>query len=157
MTEIVEEHVPIKIKYEYFNDKGEQKFSKDFDVNLSLDPENFDENEVIILNTCNFRKKEDRIYYHMFDLEKDIFITKASQLKDFKKNKKSIVMKSCTVFSKQIIENLREEEARYKSGKNLNVDETNSSDIARLDTLSSMDEKKMNKIKMTIFNLKKII
>jgi lysyl-tRNA synthetase class I len=32
MTEIVEEHVPMKIKYEFFSEKGEQKFSKEFEV-----------------------------------------------------------------------------------------------------------------------------
>ena len=154
----IEDHVPMKIKYEYFNDKGEQKFSKEFEVNLSLDPDNFEENPITILNTCNFKTREERFFYNMFDLEKEIFITKTDQLKDFKKHKKTIVMKNCTIFSKQIIEQLREEEARYKQGKNIDVDEsTNSSgsDITRIDTLSSMDEKKMNKIKLTIFNLKK--
>ena len=154
----IEDHVPMKIKYEYFNDKGEQKFSKEFEVKLSLDPDNFEENPITILNTCNFKTREERFFYNMFDLEKEIFITKTDQLKDFKKHKKTIVMKNCTIFSKQIIEQLREEEARYKQGKNIDVDEsTNSSgsDITRIDTLSSMDEKKMNKIKLTIFNLKK--
>ena len=155
MTEIVEERVPMKIKYEYFTDKGQQKFSKEYEVKLTLAPENFDENEVIILNESSFRKKEDRIYYHMFDLEKEIFIKQASQLIEFKKNKKTIVMKSCTVFSKQIIEQLREEEARYKLGKNIDVDESNNSEISRVETLSSMDEKKTTKIKLTIFNLKR--
>ena len=158
MKEIIEEHVPMKIKYEYLTDKNEQKFSKEFEVNLTLDPDSFEENEVIILNTCNFRSKEERVYYHMFDLEKEIFITKADQLKDFKKNKKTIVMKSCTIFSKQIIEQLREKELRYKQGKNIDIDETNNptgAEIARLDTLSSMDDKKLTKIKLTIFNLKR--
>ena len=158
MKEIIEEHVPMKIKYEYFTDKKEQKFSKEFEVDFTLDPDNFEENEVVILNTCNFRSKEERVYYHMFDLEKEVFITKAEQLKDFKKNKKTIVMKNCTIFSKQIIEQLREEELRYKQGKNINIDETNNptgAEITRIDTLSSMDEKKLNKIKLTIFNLKK--
>ena len=155
MKEIIEEHVPMKIKYEYLTDKNEQKFSKEFEVNLTLDPDNFEENEVIILNTCNFRSKEERVYYHMFDLEKEIFITKADQLKDFKKNKKTIVMKSCTIFSKQIIEQLREKELRYKQGKNIDIDETNNStgaEIARLDILCSMDDIKLTKI---FFNLKR--
>ena len=158
MTEIVEEHVPMKIKYEFFSEKGEQKFSKEFEVKISLDPNNFYENIVTISNNCKFKTKEERVYYHMFDLEKEIFITNAEQLKDFKKHKKTIVMKSCTIFSKQIIEQLREEEARYQLGKNIDVDESASSssgsDITRIDTLSSMDEKKMTKIKMTIFKLK---
>ena len=155
MKEIIEEHVPMKIKYEYLTDKNEQKFSKEFEVNLTLDPDSFEENEVIILNTCNFRSKEERVYYHMFDLEKEIFITKVDQLKDFKKNKKTIVMKSCAIFSKQIIEQLREKELRYKQGKNIDIDETNNptgAEIARLDILCSMDDIKLTKI---FFNLKR--
>ena len=152
-----EDLVPMKIKYEFFSENGEQKFSKEFEVKLSLDPDNFEENPITILNNCNFKTKEERIFYNMFDSEKEIFITKVDQLIDFKKNKKTIVMKNCTSFSKQIIEQLREEEARYKQGKNIDADESISSgsEITRMDTLSSMDEKKMNKIKLTIFNLKK--
>ena len=149
-----EEYVPMKIKYEFFSEKGEIKFSKEFDVKLSLDPNNFDENVVTILNSCNFKKKEDRVYYYMFDQEKEIFITKAEQLKEFKKNKKTIVMKSCTIFSKQIIEQLREEETRYQQGKNIDVDESINSSSSTVNTVSSTDDKK-TKIKMTIFNLKK--
>lgn len=122
-TDIIEEHVPIKVKYEFFNEKGEQKFSKDFEVELSLDQENFIENAVVISNTCKYKEKEDIMYYYMFDLEKETFITNASEFKEFKKNKKTIVMRNCTTFSKQIIEQLREEEARYKQGKNSDINE----------------------------------
>ena len=157
MTEIIEEEVPMKIKYE-FNENGKQKFSKEYEVNLSLDQDNFQINLINISNVCDFHTKEERMYYSMFDLEKDIFITKVDQLKDFKKNKKTIVMRNCTTFSKQIIEQLREEETRYKQGKNIDMDESNniaSSDtITKVDTLSNIDEKKMTKFKMTIFKLK---
>ena len=161
-TGFIEEHVPMKVKYEFFNEKGEQKFSQDFEVELSLDQENFDENSINIINNCEFKEKEDRMYYNMFDLEKDIFITKAKQLEEIRKNKKTIVMRNCTTFSKQIIEQLREEEERYRQGKNIDIDESNtnmttptSSDtIAKIDTLTNVDEKKMNKLRMTVFKLK---
>ena len=145
MSNLDDEFVPVKIKYEYFTDKGEQKFSKDFDVKVNLDPEYFFENSVIILNGCNFRTKEERIYYHMFDLEKEIFIIQASQLKELAKNKKTIVMKNCTVFAKQIIQKIREGEEIYKKVKNANIDEG----------LNSENEKVYSKIKLTIFNLKR--
>ena len=54
------EIVTIKVKYEYFTEKNEQKFSKNFEAKVNLDPENFDENFSTINKTCNFRKLEDR-------------------------------------------------------------------------------------------------
>ena len=60
----------------------------------------------------------------MFDLEKELFIIQASQLKELAKNKKTIIMKNCSVFAKQIIQKLREGEKRYKLEKNSNVDES---------------------------------
>lgn len=145
MSNLDEEFVPVKIKYEYFTDKGEQKFSKDFGVKLSLDPEYFFENSVIILNECNFGTKEERIYFHMFDSEKELFIIQASQLKELAKNKKTIVMKNCSVFAKQIIQKLREGEKRYKLEKNSNADEL----------LNSEREKDRTNMLKLFFNLKR--
>ena len=102
------------------------------------------------------------MYYYMFDLEKETFITNASGLKEFKKNKKTIVMRNCTTFSKQIIEQLREEEARYKQGKNSDINEPSittptSPDITKVDTLTNIDVKKMKKFLKRQFLIYKAI
>lgn len=64
-------------------------------------------------------------------------------------------MKSCTIFCKQIIEQLREEENRFRLGKNIDVDDATALELARSGTVSTLDEKKKTKTLMTIFNLKK--
>ena len=151
-----DEEVPVKVKYEYLNGKGESIYSKEFEVYLTLDPQSFNTNEATIFNTCTeFKTKEERVYYHMFDAEKNVFVLNAEELKEFVKNKKTIVMKSCTIFSKQIIELLREEESKYRLGKKVDVKEGNATDLNRINSLSEIDEKKKSKLLMTIFNLKK--
>ena len=158
MTEINEDLVQIKLKYEFFSDKGEQKFSKEFKVKVPLDSQNFDEVYITIINNCDFKTKEERIYYQMFDPDKQLFIINSEQLTSYLKQKKAIVMKNCTKFAKQIIEQIREEESRYKLGKNIDADDsvsTSISDLSRVDTINLSDDKKMTKIKLTIFNIKK--
>jgi hypothetical protein len=58
-------------------------------------------------------------------------------------------MKNYSDFAKQIIEILREEETRYKLGKNVDIKEDN-----KIETNSEIDEKKKNKILNIISNLK---
>ena len=151
-----QDEVPLKVKYEYFNQKGEPEYSKEYEINISLDPENFLANNAKIFTTCeDFKTREERVYYHMFNPEKNLFITDCDQLKEFVQQKKPIVMKSCTIFCKQIIEQLREEENRFRLGKNIDVDDATALELARSGTVSTLDEKKKTKTLMTIFNLKK--
>ena len=151
-----QDEVPLKVKYESFNQKGEPEYSKEYEINISLDPENFLANNAKIFTTCeDFKTREERVYYHMFNPEKNLFITDCEQLKEFVEQKKPIVMKSCTIFSKQIIEQLREEENRFRLGKNIDLDEATALELARSGTVSTLDEKKRTKALMTIFNLKK--
>jgi hypothetical protein len=82
----------------------------------------------------------------MFNPEKNIFITDCEQLKEFVVKKKPIVMKSCTLFSKQIIEQLREEENRFRLGKNVDIDDATALELARSGTVSTLDEKKKIKL-----------
>ena len=42
-----------------------------------MDPENFDVNNITIINTCNFKK---RLKIYMFDLDKNLFITNTNDL-----------------------------------------------------------------------------
>ena len=154
---MADDEVPVKVKYEYLNGKGEPLYSEEFTVNLSLDPENFNTNEATIFNTCtNFKTKEERVYYHMFDPVKNVFILNEQELKEFVKHKQTVVMKSCTIFSKQIIELLREEELKYRLGKKIDVKgENDEEDLIRVNSLSEIDDKKKTKLLMTIYNLKK--
>ena len=152
-----EEDVTLKVKYELPKIKSDPVYSKVFEVKINLAPDEFDGNKMIILNSCKgFKTKEERVYYHMFDPDTQMFITKCEELRSFVKSKKPIVMKSCTAFSKEIIEILREEETRYRLGKNIDVkDPAGNDQIARVDTLSAVDEKYKTRILKTIFNLKK--
>ena len=153
---MAEEKVPIKVKFEYYNAKGDTLYSPDFDVTINLSPGAFEENNITIQNECKkFKTKEERIYYYMFDPKLEVFLTNCDELRDFAKNKKTVVMKNCTVFSKQIIEQLREEETRYKLGKNLDIKEEGNIDITRVETLSAIDDKYKSRILKTVFNLKK--
>ena len=114
------------------------------------------ENNAKIFTTCeDYKTREERVYYYMFNPEKNIFITDCEQLKEFVVKKKPIVMKSCTLFSKQIIEQLREEENRFRLGKNVDIDDDTALELARSGTVSTLDEKKRSKTLLTIFNLKK--
>ena len=151
-----QDEVPLKVKYESINQKGETEYSKEYEINISLDPENFLANNAKIFTTCeDYKTREERVYYHMFNPEKNLFITDCSQLKEFVDQKKPIVMKSCTIFSKQIIEQLRDEENRFKLGKNIDLDDDTAKELARSGTVSALDEKKRTKTLLTIFNLKK--
>ena len=161
------EIVTIKVKYEYFTEKNEQKFSKNFEAKVNLAQDNFEENLVNINKTCNFRKPEDRYYYYMYDLDKNLFITHYKDFLELVKAKKVLVMRNCSAYSKHIIDRLREEEQRYKLGKNVNVnnstvennennlEKTNTNKITeantikeenlkRKDTVTSSGEKNLN-------------
>ena len=147
---MADENALLKVKYEYINGKGQQVYSNEFEVPVNLDPDSFQENITNISKTCTkFKTMAERIYYHMFDPEKETFITKSEELKSFVTNKKTIVMKNYSDFAKQIIEILREEETRYKLGKNVDIKEYN-----RIETNTEIDEKKKNKILNIISNLK---
>ena len=152
-----DENVIMKVKYEYLNQKKEKAYSKEFKVSVNLGGEDsFQENIANIAKTCTeFKTLEERLYYHMFDLEKEIFITKNEELKRFISNKQTVVMKNFSSFAKQIIEQLREEEARYKLGKNIDIKDSTDDQLNRIETLSELDDKKKTKILKLVFNLKK--
>ena len=138
-----EEIVQIQVKFEYFNEKNEQKFSEPFEAKVNLNPEKFEINCSNIINLCNFRKKEDRLGYYMLDLDKNQFIINTDELIEAIKLKKLLIMRNCQYYSKHIIGRLREEEERYKLKKNtnLNNDKDNvnkSNDVKGSDSNSSL-------------------
>ena len=65
-----QEEVPLKVIYESINQKGEVEYSKEYEINISLDPENFLENNAKIFTTCeDYKTREERVYYYMFNPE----------------------------------------------------------------------------------------
>ena len=152
-----DENAIMKVKYEYLNGKGEKVYSNEFKVSVNLGGEEyFQENLTNIAKTCSeFKTLEERLYYHMFDPEKEEFITKTEDLKKYIVNKKTVVMKNFSTFAKQIIEQLREEETRYKLGKNIDIKDSTDDQLNRIETLSELDDKKKTRILKLVFNLKK--
>ena len=55
-------------------------------------------------------------------LDKNLFITNTNDLIEAIKPKKLLTMRNCQNYAKRIIARLREEEERYKLGKNINLD-----------------------------------
>ena len=138
-----EEIVQIQVKFEYFTEKNEQKFSEPFEAKVNLNPEKFEINCSNIINLCDFRKKEDRLGYYMLDLDKNQFIINTDELIEVIKLKKLLIMRNCQYYAKHIIGRLREEEERYKLKKNtnLNNDKDNvnkSNDVKGSDSNSSL-------------------
>lgn len=102
-----------KVKYDFFNENGEQNFSKEFEVKLSLDPDCIEENYFIILNTCDFKTKEERAFYRIFDQKNNLFINNSRQLVYIINQKNNpIIMKNCTIYAKEIIDKLKEAEVK---------------------------------------------
>jgi hypothetical protein len=122
--------VTVKVSYEYFTEKtNEPKLSKPFEIKLIISE---DINEIIvnINKLCKYKKQEDRTYYRLFNLETGLFLTKTSELMEIIKQKKNLTMRNCSVYAKQMIELFREEEQRYKLGKNINIENnTNNNNI----------------------------
>ena len=107
-----EEGVPIQIQFEFLNANEEFELSKEYTVKYQPQEE-FELNRINILNSCDFRTQEERIYYYMFDKNKKIFLSEKDALSNIKQNK-VIIMENCKTFSEHICEKLREETLSYK-------------------------------------------
>ena len=108
-----EEGIPIQIQFEFLNANEEMELSKEYSV-IYQPQEDFETNRVYILNGCDFRTQEERIYYYMFDKNKKIFLPNAKDVLNYYKQNKVIIMENCKTFSEQICEKLREETLSYK-------------------------------------------
>ena len=100
----------IKVKYEFFDERNEQQFSEEYKLEISLAPENFEDIPTLISNLCNYKTKEERIYYKMFDLNRELFIINSEQLSNYLKKGEVIIMKNCRSFVQHIIKLLKEGE-----------------------------------------------
>ena len=57
-----EEGIPIQIQFEYLNANEEMELSKEYTVRYQPQEE-FEPNRIKMLNSCDFRTAEERIYY----------------------------------------------------------------------------------------------
>ena len=108
-----EEGIPIQIQFEFLNANEEMELSKPYDVTYQPQEE-FDVNRLNMINQCDFRTQEERIYYFMFDRTKKIFLRNNQEIASYYKLNKVIIMENCKTFCEQIIEKLREETLNYK-------------------------------------------
>lgn len=148
--------VPIKVKFEYTTYEGKIAYSKEYEVKIFKEPDAFEINKVNIQKNCNYRTFEERMYYHMFNPDTSLFFKENAEFLPYIKSKKPVILRSCTTYAKQIIEYLREEEAKYKLGKSSDLSDNSTSTD---DTLSSVktqefvDDKKQKNKNLAIFNL----
>ena len=116
MEDTTDEEVPIKVQFEYLNANEETELSQEFTVKIlskKQQSEDFETNRVKIINSCDFRSLEERIYYYMFDKNKNIFLNENTDITPYIKSNK-IIMVNCKTLSEQICEKLREETLNYK-------------------------------------------
>ena len=79
MAEAEEEGIPVKIQFEFLNAFEEMELSKEYTV--KIDPKDeFEPNRINMINSCDFRTQEERIYYYMFDRNKKIFLPSTTDL-----------------------------------------------------------------------------
>ena len=104
------ENVPIIVQYEYLNDNDILVLSKEYKVKISL-LENFDfqKNKENILSNSNFKTKNERNIYHMFNKSNNKFLIKNSDFIPYIKTNSPIILIDCINYAGQIIEKIKEE------------------------------------------------
>ena len=108
-----EEGISIQIQFEYLNANEEMELSKPY--NAKFQPqEDFDVNRLNIINSCDFRTQEERIYYFMFNRNTKVFFHNNQDILNYYKLNKVIIMENCKTFCEQMCEKLREEILTYK-------------------------------------------
>ena len=151
-----EVNIPLKVKYESIGTKGEVVYSQEIELPVNIGTENFEEVKYKILNEYSeFKNEEEKFYYYLFDPNREMFIMNCEELKKYVKYNKTVVMKNVSTFAKQIIDQIREEELRYKLGKNVDIKGPETEEILRADTFSQIADKYKTKILKTMFNLQK--
>jgi len=139
MDAIQYEEVPIQIQFEYLNNNEETELSKPYTVYI-LPNEELELNRMRIINTCDFRTKEERIYYYMFDKNKERFLINNIEIIYYYKQNNVVIMKNCKIFATQICEKLREEALNHKKNEEM------TNEIRK----SVMTDSKKNEIKIIL-------
>ena len=137
-----EEEIPIQIQFEFLNANEEMELSKEYTVAINPKDE-FDLNRIRMINGCDFRTQEERVYYSMFDRNKKIFLPNTTDLAKYCKLNKVIIMENCKTFSEQICEKLREETLNYKK----NEDEMAEEDESKK---NPVNESKIKKLRLVL-------
>ena len=131
-----DEGKPTKVQFEFLNANEEMELSQEYTVNLQYQADDFETNRIKIINTCDFHTQEERIYYYMFDKEKQIFLQKDT-LGTYLKTHQVIIMENCKIFAEQICEKLRENTLTYKEDENENKEEEETARSSSIDTKKS--------------------
>ena len=108
-----EEGISIQIQFEYLNANEEMELSNPYNVKFQPQ-EDFDVNRLNIINSCDFRTQEERIYYFMFNRNTKVFFHNNQDILNYYKLNKVIIMENCKTFCEQMCEKLREEILTYK-------------------------------------------
>ena len=118
-------NIEIKVQFEYLNNNDILDLSKEFRVKISLDDEtDFETNKQKILSEANFKTKNERNNYHMFNKVKKKFFTKNSDFEPYIKTKSPIVLINCYEYCHKTIDKLNEDINIFSNkSKNINMNE----------------------------------
>ena len=118
-------NIEIKVQFEYLNNNDILDLSKEYRVKISIDEEtDFEMNKQKILSETNFKTKNERDNYHMFNKVKKRFFTKNSDFEPYIKTKTPIILINCYEYCHKTIDKLNEDiNIFYNKSKNVNMNE----------------------------------
>ena len=118
-------NIEIKVQFEYLNNNDILDLSKEYRVKISIDEEtDFEMNKQKILSEANFKTKNEREHYHMFNKVKKKFFTKNSDFEPYIKTKTPIILIDCYEYCHKTIDKLNEDiNIFYNKSKNVNMNE----------------------------------
>ena len=118
-------NIEIKVQFEYLNNNDILDLSKEYRVKISIDEEtDFEMNKQKILSEANFKTKNEREHYHMFNKVKKKFFTKNSDFVPYIKTKTPIILIDCYEYCHKTIDKLNEDiNIFYNKSKNVNMNE----------------------------------
>ena len=118
-------NIEIKVQFEYLNNNDILDLSKEYRIKISIDEEtDFEMNKQKILSEANFKTKNEREHYHMFNKVKKKFFTKNSDFEPYIKTKTSIILIDCYEYCHKTIDKLNEDiNIFYNKSKNVNMNE----------------------------------
>ena len=134
---------PITVRFQYYDNNMEEKYSEPYiiKINLSEDKNNtyrledIDEARIEIITNCNFRTIEERLYYYMFNKDRNRFFKQDDDISPYIsiKNKnikpKELIMINCTTFARKICEILKKDILTYE---NQNYNSSNNMEVRRI-------------------------
>ena len=102
-------NIEIRVQFEYLNDNDILELSKEYKVKISLDEKtDFETNKKNILSQANFKTKEERNCFHMFNKSKKKFLTQNSDFEQYINTKSSIILINTYEYCDKILQKLKE-------------------------------------------------